>query len=284
MAQGIYRITNLVNDKFYVGSTNNSKVRFRNHQRLLKKGTHHCKHLQAAWSHYGGDKFRFAMTELVELAADLERLEDVQLQLHVGKDYCYNSGYSAKAPWRGAPKGSHPSFGVPLSAEQKQAIGDTLRAGYASGDYPHPRLGKAHTPETRAKIVANRTAPAGENHYRHGQTLSAEVRQKIGDTQRGVPKGPGRKVSEAGRAKIAAAAAAGSYSHWEGRQHTEEAKAKMSRSIIATNPAGLEFTYPSITKLREVLELKPPTVNRALKAGKPLAAGPRAGWSFRYAA
>jgi hypothetical protein len=40
--------------------------------------------------------------------------------------------------------------------------------------------------------------------------------------------------------------------------------------------------FPSIAKLREELDIKPPTVNRALKSGQPLRRGPLKGWSFKY--
>jgi len=83
-------------------------------------------------------------------------------------------------------------------------------------------------------------------------------------------------------AKIRAAAAQGRYSHWAGRKHTEESRAKMSRPVWALSPQGVRTEYGSITALRESLDLKPPTVNRAVKSGKPLDRGPKKGWSFGY--
>ena len=123
---------------------------------------------------------------------------------------------------------------------------------------------------------------AGGEHYRYGKTVSEEVRKKIGDTQRGKPKGPGRTVSAEGMAKIRAAAEAGHYSHWKGRNHTEESKLKMSRKIVAVMPSGAIMVFTSITMLRQALELTPPTVNRALKSGKPLTKGAKEGWAFFY--
>ena len=54
-----------------------------------------------------------------------------------------------------------------------------------NSDAHKPRLGKTHSELTKAKIRANRVAP-----YRYGQTVSPEVREKIGAAQRGVAKAP----------------------------------------------------------------------------------------------
>ena len=281
--QVIYKIINLMNGKFYVGSTTNQKVRFRQHRKLLRGNRHHCKHLQAAWNKYGEDKFDFARVEIIPDAESLCAAENVWLLAHVGKDYCYNAGRSAEAPMRGRVGALHPSFGVAVPAEQKEAISKTLKAFYATEGTVHPNAGKVFTAEERAKLSAGRKGKgAGPNHYRHGTTLSAEVREKIGAAQRGVKKAP-RVLTEAGRAKIKAAAAAGHYANFLGKSHTVESKLKMSRPVVATDEAGNSTRFDSITELREVLGLKATTVNRALKSGKPIAKGPQKGWSFKDA-
>ena len=201
MSQVIYKIINVVNDKFYVGSTTNQKVRFRQHRKLLRGNRHHCKHLQAAWNLYGESKFVFVVVEEVPATKALWAAEDVWLRAHVGTAGCYNSGAAAVAPWRGVYGAAHPNFGKAVTAEQKEAISATLKAFYAEDYNNPPRVGKKHTPEALAKIAANRTAPSGESHYRHGQTLSAEVREKISAAQRGVKKAP-RVYSPEGMAKV----------------------------------------------------------------------------------
>jgi group I intron endonuclease len=59
MKSGIYKITNIVNNKFYIGSTNNLYRRKREHFRLLKQGKNHCKLLQRAYNKYGELSFTF---------------------------------------------------------------------------------------------------------------------------------------------------------------------------------------------------------------------------------
>jgi group I intron endonuclease len=158
MKNVIYKIRNIVNGKFYVGSTVDSRVRFQTHKRRLKKGTHQSPHLQAAWDKYGEDCFKFEIVEYVDDPEKLLAAEQVWLDAHAGKAYCYNWATDASAPMRG----------------------------------------KKHTEEAKAKMTGMQ--PKGEAHYRFGKTLDEETRKKIGDAQRGVPKGP-RVYTEEGLAR-----------------------------------------------------------------------------------
>ena len=56
---GVYIITNIVNNKIYIGSTKRFKERFRGHRSLLNRNVHFSSHLQNSWNKYGGDKFTF---------------------------------------------------------------------------------------------------------------------------------------------------------------------------------------------------------------------------------
>ena len=150
MKNVIYKIRNVVNGKFYVGSTVDSRVRFQTHRRNLKKGKHQSPHMQAAWNKYGEDCFKFEIVEIVECSENLLIAEQKWLDEHAGKPHCYNWATDASAPMRG----------------------------------------KKHTEKTIALVKANRTAPKGDTHYRFGKKLSDEVRKKIGNTQRGVKKAP----------------------------------------------------------------------------------------------
>lgn len=242
----IYRITNMANDYYYIGSAESFSRREWQHKYDLKRGVHKNPRLQAAWNKYGADMFVFEVLEEVPEGQHILQVEDMWLVQHVGKPECYNINPSAESP----------------------------------------RSGVRHTDATKAKTSANRKGKhAGAEHYRYGKTLSDEIKAKIGATQKGKPKAPGRKVSEEGLAKIKANIEAGrSHMHWLGKQHTEDAKAKMSRPVVAVSPTAVETVYASITALRDALGLKPPTVNRALKSGEPLTRGKFAGWKFAYVA
>lgn len=58
----IYRITNIVNKKIYVGQTNrNFKERKKNHISKLRRNVHDNAHLQGAWNKYGEENFIFSV-------------------------------------------------------------------------------------------------------------------------------------------------------------------------------------------------------------------------------
>lgn len=270
MKNVIYKIRNVINDKFYVGSTVDSRKRFWAHRKALRLGNHDCIHLQRAWDKYGEDCFKFEVIEQLNSKEELYPAEQKWLDEHFGKDYCYNVAAHADSPMRDAS----PEIRAKLAEKTKAWL---EREG-------HPRQGIAHTEESRAQMSATRTGKAaGTEHYRYGKTISEETRKKIGDTQRGKPKAPGRTISAEGKAKIRAAAEAGHYSHWKGKQHTEESKLKMSKAIVVVYPDGASMLYNSITELRNATGLKPTTINRALKAKWPISKGKFEGWEFFYA-
>ena len=59
MKTGIYKITNQINGKFYIGSSKDLSRRKKYHFRLLKKGINHSILLQRAVNKYGLDNFIF---------------------------------------------------------------------------------------------------------------------------------------------------------------------------------------------------------------------------------
>lgn len=278
MTQVIYKIVNLVNDKFYVGSTTNKKVRFREHRKQLRGNRHHCKHLQASWNKYGEEKFDFRVIEEVPNEKSLSEAEDKYLQEHFGKTYCYNSGAAAVAPWRGVYGEAHFNFGKEMLLGQKQQISQSLKEFYAKDYYNHPRVGKSHTEETKAKISASKKA--NPSAHWEGKQRSEETRQKIGATQRGKSKSPGRKVSEEGRAKIRANIEAGrSHMHWLGKTHTEEAKEKMRKRVIEQTSGRV---FDSLTSVLAHYGMNMPTLRRALLSGKAITKGKFLGLIFIY--
>jgi group I intron endonuclease len=161
MKNVIYKIRNVVNGKFYVGSTVDSRVRFQTHRRNLKKGKHQSPHMQAAWNKYGEDCFKFEVVEIVECSENLLIAEQKWLDEHAGKPYCYNWATDASAPMRG----------------------------------------KKHTDDTLIKLKsAAQKVPKGEYSNLYNVPRSIETRKKISDAQRGVKKAP-RVYTEEGLLK-----------------------------------------------------------------------------------
>ena len=61
MTCGIYLISNLINNKIYVGQSINIEKRWRQHKRELKNNIHENKKLQNAWNKYGEENFEFSI-------------------------------------------------------------------------------------------------------------------------------------------------------------------------------------------------------------------------------
>lgn len=269
MKNVIYKIRNILNEHYYIGSTVDSRKRFWAHRKSLRNGTHDCIHLQRAWDKYGEDFFKFEIVEVLASKEELYPAEQKWLDEHFGKTYLYNVASYADSPMRDA------------SPELRARLAEKAKAWFETNG--HPRQGLAHSEETKKRISLGKTGvSAGPNHYRYGKTVSEETRKKIGDAQRGKPKGPGRQISPEGMAKIRAAAEAGHYSHWKGRKHTQEALAKMSKPVLVTKPDGTQIRYNSITELRQALGLTPTSVNRIIKSNKPFSKGPNAGMLIQY--
>lgn len=61
---GIYKITNKVNNKIYIGSSINIEYRFYEHKIKLKSNSHINKHLQSTYNKYGKDNFSFEILKI----------------------------------------------------------------------------------------------------------------------------------------------------------------------------------------------------------------------------
>lgn len=70
---GIYKITNLINGKFYIGSSKNLRMRLWKHRALLRHNKHENLHLQNSWNKYGENNFDYAILEKCNECEQFER-------------------------------------------------------------------------------------------------------------------------------------------------------------------------------------------------------------------
>lgn len=93
----IYKITNLINGKLYIGKTSNSiKERWKEHISDSQKGRCEKRPLYDAFNKYGIDNFQIEKIEEVEnddIACERENYWIEQLRTYVGFDDC--NGYNA---------------------------------------------------------------------------------------------------------------------------------------------------------------------------------------------
>jgi len=116
---GVYKITNLVNGKIYVGSSVNIYNRKHTHSTKLSKNVHHSRHLQNSYNKYGKDSFLF---EVLEYCDKLNITKREQYYIDVLKPE-YNKRKQAQN-----------NIGLKRSKEVVEKISKILKEKYKKGE------------------------------------------------------------------------------------------------------------------------------------------------------
>lgn len=70
MKKGIYKITNLKNNKVYIGQSENLINREWSHFYWLDRNEHHNEHLQQSYNKHGRNNFKFEILEQTDMLDD----------------------------------------------------------------------------------------------------------------------------------------------------------------------------------------------------------------------
>ena len=207
---GIYKILNIITRDYYLGSSIDLCMRWREHCWKLRKNMHRNSHLQSAWNKYGEQAFEFSILLLCDVA---HKLYFEQGFIDLFKP-AYNIAKDAKAPMKGmqfsdehkhnmseAQKGKH------LSEEHKRNISEANKGSLGS------MFNKHHSEETKRKL-----SEAGKS-----RCLSEEVRHQMREARLG------KQHTEETKRKISKAMK-GKSNHRKGTHDTEETKRKMSEA------------------------------------------------------
>lgn len=186
---GVYKITNNVNGKVYIGQSINIKNRWKDHINALNRKDSSCTLLQRAWNKYKQENFSF---EILELCPEymLDEVETKYIDIYDA----HKNGYNIE------PGGNSNKC---LSDETKQKIREA-------------HLGMKASDETRKKMSESRL---GDKNPMYRQTHSEETRKKISKANKGRTGHPcsdyqkecarfanlGKEVSEETRKKISEA-------------------------------------------------------------------------------
>ena len=145
---GIYCIKNKVNDKCYIGSSNDLAYRESMHFHKLKINNHINQHLQNSYNKYGKENFEFTIIELIG-------------ENEFTKEYLL---------------------------EREQYYFDTLQPKYNILMIAGSNLGYEHSEETKLKISnTTKGVKKSKEHAQHisnaqkGKTLSDEHKQKLSE-------------------------------------------------------------------------------------------------------
>lgn len=183
--KGIYKITNLINEKVYIGQTDRLNNRKREHFYKLEKNEHHNEHLQKAYKKYGKDNFIF---EIIEETDFLDERELFWINQYGGLNS--ENNYNLKNPidkrWSDYVRvkqsktmlgENNPNYGNKWTKEQKEKLskltkGKTLeeKIGKEKSDLVKLKMsesqkGRKHPKEVKEKI---RQANMGEKNPAYG--------------------------------------------------------------------------------------------------------------------
>lgn len=207
---GIYKITNILTGKYYVGSSSDIYHRWYIHRCKLNNNHHANPHLQAAWNKYGPLAFRFEVVEMMP-GGELESAEQKYLdECRHHPDLSYNLSFDSIAPMRGRKMSlesrrriSESNMGKVMSEETRKKMSN-IRIGMIFSDEHKSHISLSQigrVPWNKGKVGVQIAWNRG------GLSYGAETRQKISIAKRGSPSPfKGRHHSEESKAKLRAAA------------------------------------------------------------------------------
>lgn len=165
---GIYKIKNVLNNKFYIGSAVNLHDRFLHHRKRLRGNYHNNKHLQRAFDKYGEDCFIF---EVIEIVNDKDILLEREQHWLDSTQCCDpNIGYNL------SNNATAPMLGIDFTEEHRKNLSKALK-GMQQPEGFRERMSKLHKGKTlseehRAKLLnANKKYWTEENRDKQSKVL-----------------------------------------------------------------------------------------------------------------
>ena len=191
---GIYKITQNVDSRIYVGSAENFGGRFNRHINKLKADKHENSYLQNFYNKYPEAIFHFNLIELVPSLIDLIEREQFWLdetqcyEREIGFNICRKAGSCLgvkrteeyKARLRGK---NNPMFGKKRTPEQLKRLSELMTGIKRTEEFKakfrgekNPMFGKKHSPENIERMSK---ASMGNQNWKLRKPYSCETIEKI---------------------------------------------------------------------------------------------------------
>jgi group I intron endonuclease len=248
---GVYKISNTLSGRYYIGYSTNINTRFTVHRSKLKKNCHDNIFLQRAYNFDGEDKFIY---EIIHICGTEEEAKEVELKYLSDlaiRNKLYNLNFNNSG---GDLMTNHPD---------KEKIREQIISSYKE------TLSKMSLEERKEKY-----GRPGEKNGMYGNSHSVEVRQKISQTHKGNTYCKGKKASVETRLKMSenAKLKIGEKNGFFGKHHSEETIQKIKEKSKGRLPPNImkisidENIYISMTEASRQLNIPVPTILWRLKS------------------
>ena len=252
---GVYKISNILSGRYYIGYSTNIERRFGVHKSKLKNNCHDNIFLQRAYNLDGEDKFKY---EIIHVCDTEEEAKEIELQYLTDlsiRDIIYNLNYNNSG---GDLMTHHP---------EKEAIREKIVKSYKE------TLRKM-TPEERSQKYGK----FGEKNGMYGKTHTDEVKKNNSILKKGNTNFKGHKHTEETKkifSEMRKNKNIGKDNHFFGKKHTEETKQKIREKNIGQVPTTCieisvnNITYYSIAEASRQLNISSATILWRLKSKNP---------------
>ena len=198
---GVYKISNTLSGRYYIGYSTNINRRFTVHRNKLKQNYHDNIFLQRAYNLDGEDKFVYEIIHICDTEEDAKEIELQYLTDLSIREELYNLNFNNSG---GDLLTHHPD---------KEKIREKILKSQAEN------MSKLSSEERKQKY-----GKYGERNGMYGKTHTDEIRKKLSDTHKGNTYCKGKKASDKTRQKLSenAKLKIGEKNPFYGKHHSEE--------------------------------------------------------------
>jgi len=252
---GVYKISNTLSGRYYIGYSTNINKRFTVHRSKLKQNCHDNIFLQRAYNLDGEDKFIY---EIIHICDTEEEAKEIELQYLTDltiRNIIYNLNFNNS----GGDLLTHHPDKEKIRVKILNSCKETLNK---------------MTPEERSQKYGK----FGDKNGMYGKTHTEEVRKTISEINKGrVSVNKGKKASEETRQKISenAKLRIGEKNSFFGKHHSEETIQKIkekSKGRLPPNILKISIDgniYISMTEASRQLNIPTPTILWRIKSNNP---------------
>lgn len=210
----IYKITNLLNGKFYIGQDMKNDPNYFGSGILIKK----------AIKKYGKKNFK---KEILEYCSTKEELDSKEI-FYINELKAIDNGYNLSIGGTGGSNFKNKKH----SEETKKKFKQNWVERKKENNFTHNMTGFKHSEESRKKMSRSRKNKyKGENNSMYGKKHSEESRKKMGRPMLGKNNPMYGKIHTEDTKKVISKNTSGKKNHFFGKNHSEETRKKIREKL-----------------------------------------------------